>query len=74
MPKPSWIDDRRQESERLARLPKCVNCAHAGEPCGYTNRTSKGRRPMYRCKLHPEQVFHEDTYACEDRELPARMI
>lgn len=68
MAKPSWLVRREQEVPHAYK--RCVNCKHAGEPCGTTNNlgTGIGRVRMYRCRKHPGIQFYFRTYACVDYE------
>ena len=70
MPKPSWLEERQQETERHRRFRRCISCRHVGEPCGLTNPIKGvGRATMYRCSLHPQTPpLYFDTLACEDYE------
>ena len=66
MTKPDWLVRREREVPHAYR--RCVNCEHAGDPCGMTNNlgASIGRVRMYQCSLHPSIRFYFRTYACVD--------
>lgn len=66
MPKPEWLRELERKPRRVYHM--CINCIHAGDPCGLTNNLGKGigRVKMYQCKIHPTVKFYFKTYACED--------
>ena len=69
MPKPAWL--RKREEQPRRRFRKCIFCANKGQPCGMTNRIDgRGRLPMYQCLKFKDEVFYEDTVACEHFERP----